>query len=287
MPINPNVTSAPSSMHTHKTSQRTDLQCPEPLDIKDNLTRRAIKPKTVNADTILLKHLLSNKRFPAQQGEIWEPKRHPDIPAAPFNHIWNSSPFVPKGGQLLEPIEGQDLVADTGSVFWPIRNPHKSRMVNYMNVQGKFVGDNSSRSFLYERPASKEEGHRCYQIPRWHCGVDLYADDSDTIVACEAGTITNSYCFYKNVWCLIVEHRELVINYGEIGEPSKGIKIGTPVKAGQEIGQTQQMDNDSMLHFETYRKGTKKNEPFCRNGKPPPNLLSPVEYLIELAKVGK
>jgi hypothetical protein len=64
------------------------------------------------------------------------------------------------------------------------------------------------------------------------------------------------------------------------------LKIGDPVKAGQVIARIGRMYNSSMLHFETYRKGTRNKKRFKQGQTPPPELLNPTKYLLFLQQYG-
>ena len=164
--------------------------------------------------------------------------------------------------------------------YWPVITSHpRGREVAYQMENRKYVGSRGRR-FL----ASRSDGKR------FHAGVDLWANHHDPVVACEDGVIRNFYHFYRGTYCLIVEHQDLVINYGEIAKDSMkkmGLKIGSSVKAGQQIGSVGKMFYSSMLHFETYRSGTKSNKRYKVGRKPPPDLLNPTNYLLSLNKSGR
>ncbi len=124
---------------------------------------------------------------------------------------------------------------------------------------------------------------------RYHVGIDLWANDKDPVVACEDGTIVAFYHFYRSTYALLVEHNNLVINYGEVHEDSlkaNHLKTGDRVKAGQVIGFVGKMYVLSMLHFETYIKGTKANQRFMVGGSAPKGILNPTSYLLFLQKYG-
>ncbi len=122
---------------------------------------------------------------------------------------------------------------------------------------------------------------------RYHVGIDLWGEAGDFIVACEDGTVVNHYHFYNNVHALIVQcDSGLVINYGEVEADSWkkfGLDTGSRVKGGQPIALVGRMVNDSMCHFETYRKGTKQNYRYYVGKQPPSALLNPTKYLLHLA----
>jgi hypothetical protein len=63
-----------------------------------------------------------------------------------------------------------------------------------------------------------------------------------------------------------------------------GLKVGMRVSAGQQIGR---VSDTSMLHFETYVKGTTDSHRWWKSAKSPPReLLNPTRCLLELARVG-
>ena len=163
--------------------------------------------------------------------------------------------------------------------YWPVITSHpRGREVAYQMENRKYVGS-GGRRFL----ASRSDGKR------FHAGVDLWANHHDPVVACEDGVIKKFYHFYRGTYCLIVEHQDLVINYGEVAKDSMkklGLKIGSAVKAGQKIGFVGKMFYSSMLHFETYKAGTRSNKRFKVGRKPPPELLNPTNYLLALNKSG-
>ena len=129
-------------------------------------------------------------------------------------------------------------------------------------------------------------------VPRWHVGVDLFANVGDVVVACEKGTIVAFAFFYnarsgQRTYQLLIDHPGVVVNYGEVTGDSldkHGLGINMPVKAGQPIGF---VSDTSMLHFETYVKGnTRSRRWFKDERKPPPQLLNPTKYLLFLREHG-
>lgn len=108
-------------------------------------------------------------------------------------------------------------------------------------------------------------------------------------MACEDGRIVNFYKFYPTsagdmAFALLIEHRDLVINYGEVSSDSQARyvwSVGDRVKGGQVVGR---ISGTSMLHFETYRTGTKANARWLPGGSRPPALLSPTLYFLQTAR---
>jgi Peptidase family M23 len=132
------------------------------------------------------------------------------------------------------------------------------------------------------------------QALRWHAGVDLFANIKDVVVACEDGTIVDFSFFYnaksgQRTYKLLIQHdgSGVVVNYGEVTGDSlrnNGLKVGKRVAAGQPIGF---VSDTSMLHFETYIKGTTTSHRWWKDEKTPPRqLLNPTRYLLFLREHG-
>jgi hypothetical protein len=90
----------------------------------------------------------------------------------------------------------------------------------------------------------------------------------------------------------LVQHGEMVINYGEVDPASLkkyGIKKGMTVLPGQPIAEVGRMVHDSMLHFETYPVGTKANVSYKKSDGDAllKRFYNPTQYLLALAKSGK
>lgn len=146
-------------------------------------------------------------------------------------------------------------------------------MVSYKTTKGSIEGK-ASRMFLYSREGGK----------RYHAAVDLFANLGDPIVACEKGAIINCYRFlynkkdknhvpsecgkdpspYRATYAVIVERPNVVVNYGEVAWDfliRAKLRKGSTVSAGQVIGYAGlNPGGSSMLHFETYIKGTRSNK---------------------------
>lgn len=166
--------------------------------------------------------------------------------------------------------------------YWPLITTHrrgKEVAFQYQANPSRYLG-NRSRSFL----ASRANGSR------YHVGIDLYANHKDKVLACEDGIIINFYHFYRSTYALIVEHENVVINYGEVHKDSlkaNGLKKGDRVNAGQIIGFAGKMYKSSMLHFEVYKNGTIRNHRWLKRNSAPYNLLNPTKYLLFLKEHGK
>lgn len=194
---------------------------------------------------------------PAYTGPA-EPKKHNDCPFAemPMLYRW----FAP--------------------LYWPIRTKNsEGRQVCYQDIHDKHHG-NRSRRFLWPRKGGT----------RYHCGVDLYGNHKDMIVAVESGTIINYYPFYLGTHCLFIQGDSgIVINYGEVEAGSWSefkLRKGDRVKAGDPIARVGKMTKSSMCHFETYTAGTKSNQRWKTGQSRPNGLLDPTKLLLLVAKEG-
>lgn len=163
---------------------------------------------------------------------------------------------------------------------WPVLTSHdRVGEVAYTDVNGENHG-RRSRQFK----ASRANG------ARWHAGIDLFANAGDVVVATQSGRLVNGYNFLGTTDALLIQtDTGLVTLYGEIKDKSwkeLGLEIGDHVDKGQPIalvGVTPA--GSSMLHFETYVRGTTKNESWSQQRTlPPPNLLDPTDYLLRAAQ---
>jgi len=181
-------------------------------------------------------------------------------------------PFAPMTGKYW-PIGGQSTLATRAPICYLdsnsnyIQNPTSPVAANF---------DCSVRRFLALRDGGS----------RYHSGVDLYADTGTPVVATEAGRVVNTYLFYENVCCVIVQTDSgSVINYGEIS-CNYVVKTGQRVSAGQRIGTVGQLTCcHAMLHFETYVQGVTANL-ISVPGNVASQLRNPTEYLLNLQEKG-
>jgi hypothetical protein len=124
--------------------------------------------------------------------------------------------------------------------------------------------------------------------------VDLFANYGDPVVAVEGGTVVGFFQFCCKPrftsYALLVEHPDVVVNYGEVAPDSlrrAGLAIGSSVHAGQIIGYIgKNPGGSSMLHFETYVRGTRNNKRWIRGEARPRELLNPTTYLLALPRPG-
>lgn len=160
------------------------------------------------------------------------------------------------------------------NAIWPIYKTSNIKwdVVSYKMTNGEIVG-NGARRF----GTSRED--------RYHVGIDLYCNYNDVCVATEDGVVVSIQGFLNLTKALLLQtNAGPVILYGEIKNESWeefGISEGKKVKRGQpicRIGKNQA--GTSMLHLETYRKGTLKNFPWYVGKNPPPEILDPTKYLL-------
>lgn len=116
---------------------------------------------------------------------------------------------------------------------------------------------------------------------RHHCGEDLPAPEGSHLVAVEDGRVVwISRDWYKGNGAVMLQlDSGPAVNYGEVNTRSLdelGMRVGTRVRRGQRIARSGTTDH---VHFETYRKGTKRSYDWSWTGKPPAQLLDPTEYL--------
>lgn len=182
----------------------------------------------------------------------------------------NSFPDVAK-------IANVPFAIGPSNLKWPVITKHtRGSEVPYKKLDGKYIG-NSSRSFGVPR----QDGIRK------HVGIDLYCYGDDLVIATESGTVVGIQGFLGPTKAILIQGDSGIVSlYGEVKNNSWSefdIKKGTKVKAGQPIARIG-INNagTSMLHFETYTKGTTQNAQW--KGSPPSNILNPTKYLLQAQK---
>lgn len=171
---------------------------------------------------------------------------------------------------------------------WPVDTEDDTKvLVSYEDVRGKWHGK-WGRHFGTTRKSDSG-------IIRHHVGVDLFADDGDTIKAIEDGEIIAILPYHHGSWAIYIKNDTGdIINYGEIEKNSwsqfgikRGIGTGQRVSAGQPIAKIGVMSKgSSMLHLEMFRGDTPLDD--IRQGKlqwvegesPNPDILDPTRYLV-------
>lgn len=132
--------------------------------------------------------------------------------------------------------------------------------------------------------ASRDQGER------YHAGIDIITPYRTVVVATEPGRIvaTNPWSGAGAKSLLLETNSGVVVNYGAVAPDSWeefGVDVGSQVKAGQPIARIGKYPaGSSMLHFELYLGGTRKNTQWRVGTSPPPNLLDPTNYLLRAAK---
>lgn len=139
---------------------------------------------------------------------------------------------------------------------------------------------------LRARPtASYKTGGRQFGAQRngrKHAACDLLAEPETEILAMEDGKVVRDiYPFYAGTFALEVQHKGLLVRYGEIKRTAAGIHLGSMVSKGQVIAYVGQLHSgSSMLHLEMY-SGTAQGPlttnlaPYTRRA----DLLNPTDYL--------
>ncbi len=206
--------------------------------------------------------------LPADDEETWaefdaefvEPDTSPNGAAAPF------APLI------------------SGARHWPIVTSHqRGRTVSYLTTDGAWIG-RRMRSFGADRSGGR----------RYHIGVDLFGRFGDPVVAIEDGRIVRFFPFCcgdnKTSWALLVQHAQVVVNYGEVAPDSlsrNGLSVGSNVTAGQVIGRVGRNPGGStMIHFETYTTGTRRSYRWMKGRPRPARILNPTRLLLDLQEQG-
>lgn len=188
-----------------------------------------------------------------------------------------AAPDMPKAVPAGNPVAFAFSTTSPDRRRWPVNSQHPSRLVvSYETVGGQFRG-RQSRRFLAQRNNGA----------RFHVGIDLFADENDEVVACEDGEIVAFYPFYpansgEMTYALLVEHAGFVVNYGEVKESARemyGWRIHDRVTRGQAIAR---VSSTGMTHFETYQRGTRRNQRWIPGQPRPAALLNPTAHLLEL-----
>jgi murein DD-endopeptidase MepM/ murein hydrolase activator NlpD len=157
------------------------------------------------------------------------------------------------------------------------------------------------KSYSKKTPKNGENGsfkiNNYYKrLKVWHTAIDIGAPTGSKVIAAESGEVVDTGVFtgppdmsqYRRSWFVAVRIDDgRIIIYGEIRKPE--LRKGVHVKAGQLIGRMAAVEwaknepdrNDrSTLHFELYRKGTRKFVDWWHKGKKrPKDLLDPTKYL--------
>jgi len=139
-----------------------------------------------------------------------------------------------------------------------------------------------------------DEKHRKMLI--WHSGIDLCCPVGSRVLAAEDCTVVKIWKFtgppetpeYRKTWAVNVRNGDgRIAVYGEVRKPK--LRIGQKIRAGRIMGRIAQVIYSRnrtqrkwrcMLHFELYKKGTRKTIDWWPRSRPKPaNLLDPTKYL--------
>jgi hypothetical protein len=124
---------------------------------------------------------------------------------------------------------------------------------------------------------------------RYHVGIDILAPQDAIVVAPEAGEIVAWQRFNgPKAHALLMEtDTGIVILFGEVYPGSWeefGLQRGSRVLKGQPIARVGiNPGGSTMLHFETYKEGTRTNKRWMADTNPPRELLNPTRYLQRAA----
>lgn len=171
-----------------------------------------------------------------------------------------------------------------GAAHWPVISSHpQGRIVSYRTVAGAWIG-RRARSFGANRSGGT----------RYHIGVDLFGRFGDPVVAIEDGRIVRFFPFCcgenKTSWALLVQHAQVVVNYGEVAPDSlqrNRLSVGSNVAAGQVIARVgRNPGGSSMIHFETYATGTNRTYRWMKGRSRPERILNPTRSLLDLQERG-
>lgn len=153
-------------------------------------------------------------------------------------------------------------------------------------------------------PINFHPGAFGFQRPwNWHPGVDLYTNDWEKVYAIEDGIVVYTDLFtgpeigmpwWETTWCVMVEGKSGVFNYGEMHEPNSDfIKVGSKIIAGQCVGHVKRVlfedklrphipgHSTSMLHLELYTHGSREPVEWAKFEKPQ-NLLDPTPIILPI-----
>jgi murein DD-endopeptidase MepM/ murein hydrolase activator NlpD len=171
-----------------------------------------------------------------------------------------------------------------GPCYWPVVSTHPMAHVVPADFSDGTATGGPFRRFLAPRPVDGPQA-------RYHVGVDIAANEGDTVLAIQPGKIVAFYPFFTRrndevTYALFVAHEGYVANYGEVQSDSLaalGLKIGDDVAAGRPIAR---VSGTRMIHFETYVTGTRENKRWPLGGKAPAQLLNPTQLLLDLQANG-
>lgn len=131
---------------------------------------------------------------------------------------------------------------------------------------------------------------------RYHAGVDLGAPRGSLVIAPEAGELVRTYKFNgPDAYALLLQTDiGPVFNLAEV-EPRSwrefGLTVGTRTTSGSWVDKGEPIarvginpGGSTMLHFESYTRGTRANQRWFPGKDPPARLLDPSHYLLTAAE---
>lgn len=179
---------------------------------------------------------------------------------------------------MAAPIESVPMARGAERPAWPIQGAAPRTTFK------------SSASFGAPRTSGDKD--------RWHVGIDIAAKRGDVVVAmedgmlvCKGGTCEQGWMGPDAKAVLIQGDSGLVVLYGALIPGSYkefGLGPGARVTRGQPIGRVGTYPaGSSMLHLETYAKGTTDNASWYQGKPAPPEVLNPTEYVRLAAQVAE
>ncbi|MBU1944641.1 MAG: M23 family metallopeptidase, partial [Actinobacteria bacterium] len=119
------------------------------------------------------------------------------------------------------------------------------------------------------------------QGTRLHAGIDIYPPEGPgaRVFAVKDGTVIRVEPFYTRytgevTWCVMVDHGDWVVNYGEVYPPS--LAVGDRLEKGDLVGL---VSGTAQLHMELYTPGS--TDWLLWYGPQPANLLDPTALMLE------
>lgn len=172
--------------------------------------------------------------------------------------------------------------------------PLKKQVISTNDTEHGFLNsyDSHTEIPLLPHPGAFAKVRKNHQ----HEGVDLYCQQGDEVYSMFSGKIISIIKFtgehagskwWNNTWSVLVEHKDFVINYGEI-IPNESIYEGLEVAEGTCLGKVVTVLKENkgrpmnMLHIEMYTQGTTKHLNSWDLGmEKPQNLLDPTTLLLK------
>lgn len=185
-----------------------------------------------------------------------------------------AAPVPPPGAPMPKSRGAPFCPVPDGARVWPVAGGR--RRLSYLKASGGYEG-NAARAFGASRPAA--EGCSI----RKHGGMDLYGGNYPVRAIADGVIVAGQGWAGPNAKAFLIDHGPFVALYGAVvpnGLAQHGLKVGDSVQAGQVISRIGTYPGGStMLHFETYVKGTRKNYRWC--GSSPPSVFLDPSILLQ------